>query len=372
MRGPDRLSFLSQLAAAFAMLAVVLAVVSSAPETLAQTPPVDYDRNDNNLIEIDNLEQLNAVRWDLDGDGASDNDGYTDAFSNAMTGMGCPSTCAGYELMVGLDFDIDRDGSTFTYDADGNAVPDDGDDYYNGGDGWLPIGGSFSKTFSGNGHTVSNLLIKRAADDGIGLFGSLAGGGSISRLGVVNANVTGDSGVGVLAGINNGTITDSYAAGSVGGAINVGGLTGLNRGTITSSYSTSVVQGGDLIGGLAGLNGGAITASYATGSVNGNEYVGGLAGESDVGGTITPSYFDTGTSVLTDAVGTGDAAGAAGKTTRELQSQTPTDTDSIYATWDADQWDFGTGSQYPVLLVDFDGDPDTPANWDRFGYQLRE
>ena len=371
-------------------------MMSAAPDTSAQASTVDYDENGDNLIEIRSLAQLNAVRWDLDGNGASDDAGYVLAFPNPAPGMGCPDTCRGYELMADLDFDTDDDGSTVTYDSDGDPVPDDGDDYYNGGEGWLPIGGSFSSTFSGNGHTVSNLFINRAADNGIGLFGSLAGGGSISRLGVVNANVTGNSGVGVLAGINNGMITDSYAAGSVGGAINVGGLTGLNRGTITSSYSTCVVQGGDSIGGLAGLNGGTITASYATGSVSGNEYVGGLAGESDVSGTITASYFtgaasgtdfvggvagantgtitasyfDTGASTLTDAVGNGAAGGAAGVITRDLQSQTPTDTDSIYATWDATQWDFGTGSQYPVLLVDFDGN-DT-ATWQEFGYQLRE
>ena len=400
MRSAAQPRLSSLLAAAFAVLAVVLAVVlammSGAPDTSAQAPTVDYNENGDNLIEIRSLAQLNAVRWDLDGNGASDDAGYVLAFPNPAPGMGCPDTCRGYELMADLDFDTDDDGSTVTYDSDGDPVPDDGDDYYNGGEGWLPIGGSFSSTFSGNGHTVSNLFINRAADNGIGLFGSLAGGGSISRLGVVNANVTGNSGVGVLAGINNGMITDSYAAGSVGGAINVGGLTGLNRGTITSSYSTCVVQGGDSIGGLAGLNGGTITASYATGSVSGNEYVGGLAGESDVSGTITAgyftgaasgmdfvggvagantgtitaAYFDTRTSTLTDAVGNGAAGGAAGVITRDLQSQTPTDTDSIYATWDATQWDFGTGSQYPVLLVDFDGN-DT-ATWQEFGYQLRE
>ena len=32
----------------------------------------DYDVNDNGLIEVGNLDQLNAMRWDLDGDGATD------------------------------------------------------------------------------------------------------------------------------------------------------------------------------------------------------------------------------------------------------------------------------------------------------------
>ncbi len=40
----------------------------------------DYDADDDGLIEISNLEQLNAIRWDLDGDGDSDHDGYAAAF----------------------------------------------------------------------------------------------------------------------------------------------------------------------------------------------------------------------------------------------------------------------------------------------------
>ncbi len=31
--------------------------------------PVDYDADDARLIEIEWLEQLDAVRWDLDGNG---------------------------------------------------------------------------------------------------------------------------------------------------------------------------------------------------------------------------------------------------------------------------------------------------------------
>ena len=32
-------------------------------------PPVDYDADDNDLIEVATLAQLNAIRWDLNGDG---------------------------------------------------------------------------------------------------------------------------------------------------------------------------------------------------------------------------------------------------------------------------------------------------------------
>ena len=41
------------------------------------------------------------------------------------------------------------------------------------------------------------------------------------------------------------------------------------------------------------------------------------------------------------------SSGGIGKTTRELQA--PTGSTGIYSRWNADWWDFGTRSQYPVL-----------------------
>ena len=34
-------------------------------------PTIDYDADDDGLIEISSVAQLNAVRWDLDGDGTA-------------------------------------------------------------------------------------------------------------------------------------------------------------------------------------------------------------------------------------------------------------------------------------------------------------
>ena len=108
-------------------------------------------------------------------------------------------------------------------------------------------------------------------------------------------SVSGKSFIGGLVGLNGGgTITNSYATGTVSGSRNdVGGLVGENRGgTITNSYATGTVSGsGNDVGGLVGLNSGTITNSYATGTVTGlgNHDVGGLVGENR-GGTITNSY----------------------------------------------------------------------------------
>ena len=97
-------------------------------------PPISYDSDSDGLIEISNLAQLNAIRWDQDGDGAVDNianaSAYSAAFPFSAAGMGCASSCIGYELAASLSFDENGDGRITA--ADGV--------YWNGGAGWAPIG----------------------------------------------------------------------------------------------------------------------------------------------------------------------------------------------------------------------------------------
>ncbi len=351
--------------------------------------PTDYDADDDGLIEVDSLAQLDAIRYDLNGNGtpasanASD---YSTAFPNAATGMGCPSTgCTGYELTTNLDFDTNGDGSTDVA----------GDDYWNNGAGWQPIVDSsrsgyqdatFHATFEGNSHVITGLYIDRSGTSNVGLFGQVWGGeirnlglegmvvkggdnftgglvGSISSAAsndslisgsYVSGSVSGESSVGGLAGFssNEATINASYAAVSVSGTSNAGGLVGTNHSSasISASYATGSVTGGaGYGGGLVGSNqGGSITASYATGSLSGS-FMGGLVGN-DSGGTVTASYWDT------ETTGRTTSAGGVGKTTSELQS--PTGYTGIYSDWNVDldgdgigddPWNFGTSSQYPVL-----------------------
>ena len=40
-----------------------------APPPAAAQTTTDYDADDDGLIDINNLDQLNAIRWDLDGNG---------------------------------------------------------------------------------------------------------------------------------------------------------------------------------------------------------------------------------------------------------------------------------------------------------------
>ena len=358
--------------------------------------PIDYDDDDNGLIEVDSLAQLNAIRWELDGDGVSSNAGYLIAYPSAHVvqgrNRGCPTDCAGYELDANLDFD-----------TNGNGSADSGDDYWNTGSGWDPIGDEnapFTAAFEGNGKVIANLFIARSATDYVGLFGHAGSTASIRNLGLTGVSVSGSYDVGGLVGRNLGMVAVSYVMGSVSGNNHVGGLVGDNQNSVTASYATGSVSGTELVGGLVGQNfNGSVSASYATGSVSGRQVVGGLVGGNDGDGRITASYATgsvSGDSVPgglvgqqlqqgvttnsywdTDTSGQSTSAAGVGKTTVELRG--PTGYTGIYADWndlddddsvdDTTYWDFGTATQYPVLKVDFNSDG--TATWQEFGKQRR-
>ena len=334
----------------------------------------DYDTNNNGLIDITTLAQLNAIRWDLDGNGdvsSGNAANYLRAFPSRDTSatgrMGCQltdhdddtstpnqATCTGYELMNDLDFDENDDGQITAADAG----------YWNSGAGWNPIS-TFTATFSGNGHTIANLFINRSGTDFIGLFGGIGGSARIEALGLTAAEVTGRNVVGILAGqVDTNTMTvASFTTGQVSGETGVGGLVGsrdnsaLNF-TILACYSTAAVSStrtdSSNIGGLIAVaDRSTITASYAIGRVSGNSTSAtrGLLSAFNLA-TITASYWDTETSGIPDD---SDAFQPEGKTTAELQ--TPTDYTGIYADWNIDvdgggndnPWAFGANYQYPVL-----------------------
>ena len=315
----------------------------------------DIDIDDDGLIEINDLETLNAIRFQPGGSRLQ--------LSGATpTRRGCaPGGCKGYELTRNLDFN-DND----SYSSPANRI------IWTTGEGWHPIGDSsnaFTGQFEGNGYTISNLMISRPDTEDIGLFGFAKDGAEIANVGLLNVRITGNEDVGGLVGENGGTITNSYVtgsiagdgedigglvgqnvgggitnsyvAGSVSGDYSTGGLVGDNEGDITNGYATGSVSGDSELGGLVGANEGDIRNSYATGSVTGSgEDVGGLVGFDDEG-TITNSYWDTDTS------GIETSAGGTSKTTVELQS--PTEATGIYSSWGSNNWDFGTSSQYPAL-----------------------
>ena len=271
----------------------------SATETFSVTVTAgdrDYDADDNGLIEISTLAQLDAVRYDLDGnglvDGATWRPYYADgAFPLGALEMGCPADgCVGYELSADLDFD-----------TDGSGAANSGDTYWNDGAGWAPIGSEdapFTAVFEGDRHTLTNLFINRPTEDGIGLFGevqrgAVAGGGVIRNVGLIKVDVTGRDAVGGLFGRTlYGVVIGSHASGRVAGGDQVGGLVGESSGNLIDTYAAVDVSGNQAVGGLAGHHlRNRITTSYATGSVSGMYAVGGLVGAaSDFYQLIQASY----------------------------------------------------------------------------------
>ena len=365
---------------------------------VAQGRTVDYDVDDDGLIDISNLAQFNAIRYDLDGNGApananAYNSAFPDRYRSVAGRMGCPSgTCTGYELMANLDFDTDGDGSTHT-----NGTGDSDDAHYNGGAGFLPIGGEFAATFRGNGFTIDNLFIKRslAGTSYLGMFTGVSPSGRIETLGLTNAYVGNSAALtGILAGHNDGTIVGCYVTGKVvSNRGRIGAMAGLldgffspaGPGAIIASYSTAEVQ---LTGGTGGrglLVGtsarGSISYSYATGRSHGSGSTGQLiSNDTNPGGqatAITASYWDTTTTGVSGGLATTalqmptDYGATSSDTFFGWNANVDGDADTGDSSGNDDPWDFGTASQYPVLKygghdlvaqgrspVDYDADND--------------
>ncbi|MFA5368313.1 MAG: GLUG motif-containing protein, partial [Dehalococcoidia bacterium] len=174
-------------------------------------------------------------------------------------------------------------------------------------DGFMPVGSESNRFYGGldgRGYTITGLTIKRT--DNLGLFGCVGAGGNVNDVRLVNANITGRNNVGALVGLNYGTVTGSYSAGTSGtikGTNSIGGLVGSNRGTVEESYATRKVEGSDLVGGLVGENyQGTVTNSYATGNVEGINTVGGLVGWNYYG-TVEDSRATGAVSGLSDVGG---------------------------------------------------------------------
>ena len=368
----------------------------------------DYDADDDGLVDITTLAQLNAVRWDLDGDGSpsagNESSYYSGAFNHPVfnaddTGLPCPTTeddadandCRGYELLNDLDFDTDGDGSTWT-EPGGTLTGDTHDAYDNSGMGWEPIGPAstpsatthFNATFDGNGKLIDNLFVNRSRHWS-GLFAGLAADAKVLALGLPDARVGGNSSVGALVGQNNGHVGAVWASGSVDGASTVGGLIGANvAGSIVASYSTAAVSctgttGAGLVGARAGT-GASIAASYSTGTVTGAACTTKAGLTTGSLGTVTASYWDTGLSGIagnpplgrsSSALRTPTAYGAAANDIYRLWDEQDVDGDGATGDGDdADPWDFGRSNQHPILKYrglaaapQLDAQPDTAPDF---------
>jgi|GEM_PF-4227921 hypothetical protein len=173
---------------------------------------------------------------------------------------------------------------------------------------------TFTGSFDGRNHTITGLYVDRPESSAVGLFGAVEYA-RIENVALVGGTVTGRNAVGALVGDgHDSAISEASASVDVTGERAVGGLVGVTDGTVTRSYATGSVTvrgkeegfGGGPAGGLVGLLMGSaeglrpsaegasegsgtaiVTQSYATANVTGfqiNPLVGRL------GGSLTESY----------------------------------------------------------------------------------
>ena len=248
----------------------------------------DVDANSNGLIEVSSLAQLNAIRYQLDGQG------QRMSLKGKLNTSGCPirvdrerieQQCKGYELISDLDFDTNLDG-----------VIDQQDEYWNAkinetGKGWIPIGRrgdittAYRGIFDGNNHVIKNLFIDRPDQHFIGLFG-LTKNAEIRNVGLTGhlMSVTGKDKTGGLVGLAFSTkLKNNFNTGFIyGTGMSTGGLLGYGDNShISDSYNTGHIQSLDInAGGIAGnLRSGSLSNSFNTGSIQSQYSItGGLLG----------------------------------------------------------------------------------------------
>ena len=252
------------------------------------TDSADVDMDGDGLIEIATAEELDAVRYALDGSGRQlSMDGMLN--TSGCGGRSDISTCNGYELIADIDL---ADYIENTY----------------GAEGWQPLGhdtssvadrcdgDAFSGIFGGNGFVISNLSINRPSQSCVGLFGHIEDGSEIRNLTLQAERVVGHDRVGGLVGDGERAriISSSVVAGEVSGVArtggaggNVGGLLGYGYlARIISSSFVGNVSGADLgtIGGLVGDGERAriVSSSVVAGKVvSESGRVGGLVGDGE-------------------------------------------------------------------------------------------
>ncbi|WP_338742222.1 GLUG motif-containing protein [Haloplanus salilacus] len=211
-----------------------------------------------------------------------------------------------------------------TVELSPSAAPDKWNDIVIGS-----VAEPFTGTFDGGNNEIRDHTIDIDGGRNVGLFGVVGEDARIENLGVSGADVTGESGVGLLAGRNRGTITGSYATGTVRGPNDMGAIAGLNEGSISNcavngqifpadgqssssdrrnvggiagrntdsialTYTRFNAAGGRNVGGIAGKNEGSVTASYALDRVSGDTNLGGLVGYNAASGRVETAYWDEG------------------------------------------------------------------------------
>ncbi len=256
--------------AALLLIAAVGLAAGGAQQATAQstpTPSIDYDIDNDGLIEVRNKSQLQAIHWDLNGDGTPESrvafptvnaqfhGQWANAYPNAMTGAGCPArdhdddtttpdqpSCLGYELAS----DIDASGNDW-------RMLGKTDERF--------TGDQFNARLVGNGFRILNPQQEQNQAK-VGFFFTIGPRGSVEGVGFVNPrwNPYYSDGGGIAHDLH-GKIIGSYIEGGVISNNDSGGFA--HRIGARSEY--------------AGLIAHSYTRGFSVGAGNGDIDVGGYA-----------------------------------------------------------------------------------------------
>jgi len=255
-----------------------------------------YDSDHNGLIEIEDLQDLNEIRNNTSDEHPSEIHGTHLYGANG----GCAASgCNGYELTRDLNFD-----------TNGNGRFDEGDQFWNDGKGFEPIGNfnlKFATEFHGQGHALLNLTINRPGEYFTGLFGYLELA-SIHDL-KLTADIKGGGNSGALAGYAWSSLFQKIQAETKvtatasevqncqpfcdardnGGLIGSGVELTINRILLKITVSGEENSGG-LVGYLSDSN---VDEAGVQSNVSGDQNIGGLAGRMTATSSTSPSISST-------------------------------------------------------------------------------
>ncbi len=154
----------------------------------------------------------------------------------------------------------------------------------------------FKGHYDGNKFKLSGISAGFDSVDYTGVFAFIYFGAVVKNVRVENSQFTGRQNVGAVAGLNAGTIEDSFAnAVTTVTANSGGGIAGANSGLISRCVNAGEIEvANNYAGGICGINSGEINDSYNKGIINAHMYAGGIAGINNGGNAVIERTFNVG------------------------------------------------------------------------------
>ena len=224
----------------------------------------------------------------------------------------------------------------------------------------------FTGSYNGQNFVLDNLVINRPTEDNIGLFG-YTNNATISKVGIINSNITGNNNVGSIAGKigTASTISQCFSSGNIVANALSGGLVGsCDSSIISNCYTLGDVNRSTGANEHNGAFAGAISSSstveycYSTGSVlynEGNPTSKGFVGYQDGTSIFTSNFWDSEVSNQATSIG------ATAKTTAEMNDKLTFISNNWIFTGQGSSniWNIGNGrnNDYPYFDWQFPDDP---------------